>query len=112
MRSPNLLYCTIETLFFKVFIRPGRTRGFVSPKGGNEESTTLESVMLELLHGEPDDKNPSDSGTFSRFDRGTFGGDGGNRTRVRKPVTGAFYECSGSFDIPSAHRRTAGFAHQ
>ena len=40
------------------------------------------------------------------------GGDGGNRTRVRKPVTGAFYECSGSFDIPSAHRRTAGFAHQ
>lgn len=41
-----------------------------------------------------------------------LGGDGGNRTRVRKPVTGAFYECSGSFDIPSAHRRTAGFAHQ
>lgn len=46
------------------------------------------------------------------FDASSFGGDGGNRTRVRKPVTGAFYECSGSFDIPSAHRRTAGFAHQ
>lgn len=46
------------------------------------------------------------------FDASSSGGDGGNRTRVRKPVTGAFYECSGSFDIPSAHRRTAGFAHQ
>ena len=50
---------------------------------------------------------------FVKNDKGLFsGGDGGNRTRVRKPVTGAFYECSGSFDIPSAHRRTAGFAHQ
>lgn len=98
----HAVYITDETAFVQ-FNLTDRT---------NEESTTLESVMLDLLHGETDDKNPSDSGTFSRFDRGTFGGDGGNRTRVRKPVTGAFYECSGSFDIPSAHRRTAGFAHQ
>ena len=38
-----------------------------------------------------------------------FGGDGGNRTRVRKRVTGAFYERSFCFKLPAARRPKAGF---
>lgn len=36
------------------------------------------------------------------------GGGEESRTPVRKPVRTAFYECSCSFNIPSASRRTAG----
>ena len=39
-----------------------------------------------------------------------FGGDGGNRNRVRKHIPANFYERSRSFKIPVAKRRTAGFS--
>ena len=37
------------------------------------------------------------------------GGDGGNRTRVRKRITKAFYERSFCFKIPAAPRPKAGW---
>ena len=37
-----------------------------------------------------------------------FGGDGGNRNRVRKPIPMIFYECSLLFKIPLNARRQAG----
>ena len=39
-----------------------------------------------------------------------FGGDGGNRNRVRKPLLTTFYECSRRFNIPLGQRRPAGSA--
>ena len=41
-----------------------------------------------------------------------FGGDGGNRNRVRKPVHTTFSGCSQSFDIPSHTRRLTGLYAQ
>lgn len=38
----------------------------------------------------------------------SFGGDGGNRTRVRKRITKAFYERSFCFQSPAARRPKAG----
>ena len=42
------------------------------------------------------------------FDASSSGGGGGSRTRVRKPLHPAFYECSLSFKVPSPERRWAG----
>ena len=39
------------------------------------------------------------------------GGDGGNRTRVRKRVAGAFYERSFCFQIPFVRRSKASSGH-
>ena len=41
--------------------------------------------------------------------RFSFGGDGGNRNRVRKHIPANFYERSRSFLIPLSKRRAAGF---
>ena len=37
-----------------------------------------------------------------------FGGDGGNRNRVRKSIPATFYERSLSFEIPLRERRQTG----
>ncbi len=53
--------------------------------------------------------NPNPLPTGARFGFIRCGGDGGNRTRVRKRVTGAFYERSFCFKLPAARRPKAGF---
>ena len=53
-------------------------------------------------------KNPKPSPIGNNFGLFAFGGDGGNRNRVRKPIHIAFSGCSQSFGIPSEVRRLTG----
>ena len=66
----------------------------------NEKSTTLESVVLSLNGGDPDGENPDKSRLPAGFDRVSLGGDGGNRTRVRKEVHESISGCSLSTTFP------------
>lgn len=66
----------------------------------NEKSTTLESVVLSLNGGGPDGENPDKSRLPAGFDRVSLGGDGGNRTRVRKKVYESISGCSLSTTFP------------
>ena len=45
-------------------------------------------------------KNPKPSPIGKSFGLFAFGGDGGNRNRVRKSIPETFYECSLSIVIP------------
>lgn len=70
----NTVYLTDETAFVQFNIS--------TPT--NKESTTLESVMLDLLSGKPISEKPDNKAFPAVFDRVVFGGDEGNRTPVRK----------------------------
>ena len=56
--------------------------------------------------------NPITSANTDSFGLFAFGGDGGNRNRVRKLVHTTFSGCSQSFDIPSQIRRMTGLSAQ
>ena len=50
MRLPNHLDCSMEVLFAKAFLStPGSTRGFVKPKGSNEQPLQKKFAMAVLL---------------------------------------------------------------
>ncbi len=52
----------------------------------NNKSTTLESVVLDLLHGNPDANIDVLPSNLSGFDHVALGGADGSRTRVRKEI--------------------------
>lgn len=54
------------------------------------ESTTLESVMLDLLHGKPIAENPSNSGLSAGFDRVSLGGASATVDEPFKPTVIVF----------------------
>ena len=72
-----------------------------------------EKVVVDVLtvFEQKNSADNSDGTTFDRLgERSNFiGGDGGNRTRVRKPIHMSLSECSLSFNIPSPDRRQAGY---
>ena len=52
----------------------------------NDKSTTLESVVLDLLHGNPDENIDVPTSKIMGFDHVALGGADGSRTRVRKEI--------------------------
>lgn len=64
----NAVYLTDDTAFVHF--------NLTDPE--NEESTTLESVMLDLLGGSPSGENPDNTGLSAGFDRVSLGGGEGN----------------------------------
>ena len=52
----------------------------------NDKSTTLESVVLDLLHGDPDENIDVSTSKITGFDHVALGGADGSRTRVRKEI--------------------------
>ena len=75
-----------------------------------------EKVVVDVLtvFEQKNSADNSDGTTFDRLgERSNFiGGDGGTRTRVRKPIHMSLSECSLSFNIPSPDRRQTGYLVQ
>ena len=84
----------------KMVIQFNLTRDDQDPDGGNKKRTTLESVVRSLLGSDLDGGNLDKSRLPAGFDCVSFGGDGGNRTRVRKEVHQSISGCSLSTTFP------------
>lgn len=73
----HAIYLTDESAFVQ----------FNISSSANNKSTTLESVVLSLLHGDPDENTDVLPSEIPGFDHVSFGGADGSRTRVRKEIS-------------------------
>lgn len=69
----------------------------------NGKSSTPESVLLDLLHGEPNEESDDNMSNSVRFDRVSLGGGDGSRTHVRKELSVSISGCRRSTTFPPRH---------
>ena len=95
---------TRQGVLYLSMIRDLYDNSIVACKTGTEQTVNLVLDTIRLAMKQEKRKKPE-----CCCIRAFYGGDGGNRTRVRKRITKAFYERSFCFKIPAAPRPKAGW---